>query len=178
MPYCQNCGNSFLPGDIKCTKCGINLEEAVNQKIIGKKIYNFSNPVLRRAIAALIDYSIVIGAILFFIFFKRRALPFLLIRRVLAIIIAPLYFLLKDSLFGKSIGKLFGGIMVFNEKENKRGSILDSIIRNWYLVIPVVGPTIFAVIMAVQLISGKRQRMGDKAASTIVIKKVEYNNFV
>lgn len=178
MPYCPNCGNSFVLGDIKCSKCGINLETAVNQKFVGKKIYSFSNPVSRRLTAAFIDYFLVVCIMLFLIFFKRRALPFLIARRAIALILPPLYFLVKDSMFGKSIGKMLLGISVFNENDNKRGGILESIIRNWYLVIPVIGPTIFAIIMAVQIISGRKQRIGDKAAGTIVIKDDEYSKFV
>jgi uncharacterized RDD family membrane protein YckC len=80
-------------------------------------------------------------------------------------------------MFGKSIGKMLLGISVWNENENKRGGILESIIRNWYLVIPVIGPTIFALIMFGQIISGKSQRIGDKAAGTRVILDTEYSRY-
>jgi len=65
-------------------------------------------------------------------------------------------------------------IMVYNEKEKKAGGLLDSIIRNWYLAIPFLGPTLIALVIGAQILSGKEKRLGDEGAWTIVITDSDY----
>jgi uncharacterized RDD family membrane protein YckC len=137
----------------------------------------FSNPKLKRFVAGIIDLSVAMG-IFFALFFSRRMLIALIVRRGFAIILPNLYLLLKDSIEGKSIGKLLMGILVFNEKEKKAGGILESIIRNWYLAIPFLGPTLLAVVIGAEILSGKKRRMGDVAAGTIVIKDSDYQKVI
>ncbi|MCS7042073.1 MAG: RDD family protein [Bryobacteraceae bacterium] len=127
----------------------------------------------RRFFAGVIDLAIAIG-IFAAIFFNRRLMLLALIRRSIALTAPHAYLLLKDSLGGKSIGKLFTGVVVYNEKERQAAGLLDSIIRNWYLAIPFLGPTLLALVIGAQILSGKRKRMGDEAAETTVISDFDY----
>ncbi len=173
MPYCRDCGNKYLFGDEKCSNCGTTLPAIQNQPNSSNQPTNFSSPIARRAIAGAIDYLIAL-AIFFLLFLSKRMIFLIILRRGLAVVIPHLYLLLKDSIEGKSIGKTLLGILVFNEKEKKPGGILDSIIRNWYLAIPVIGPTVLAIIIVTQILVGKQKRIGDESAGTIVITDSEY----
>lgn len=173
MPYCNHCGTQYSFGDEKCSNCGTVLPTIASNASPLDKPIEFSSPAARRVIAGLIDYFT--AALIFFLLFLSKRMIFLIIlRRGLAIIIPHLYLLVKDSIEGKSIGKTLLGILVFNEKEKKPGNILDSIIRNWYLAIPFIGPTALVVIIGIQILSGKRKRIGDKSAGTIVITDSDF----
>jgi len=172
MPFCNQCGKEYSIGEERCSKCGLALPGLSTQPPLteGKE---FSNPKLKRFIAGIIDITIVLG-IFFILFFSRRITIAILLRRGLALAIPHLYLLLKDSIEGKSIGKLLMNIMVYNEKEKKAGGLLDSIIRNWYLAIPFLGPTLIALVIGAQILSGKEKRLGDEGAWTIVITDSDY----
>jgi len=162
-------------GEVRCSKCGAALPQQPKQspKV---EIKGFPTPNLKRLIAGIIDILIVSG-IFFALLFYRKLIIAMVFRRGLALFIPHLYLLLKDSIEGKSIGKLIVGIMVFNEKEKKVGGVLDSIIRNWYLAVPFVGPTLFALIIATQILMGKR-RLGDRSAGTIVITDSDFQRII
>lgn len=172
MPFCNNCGNEYSIGEEKCSKCVSALPKLSQQPPLAEVI-EFSNPKLKRFIAGFVDISIAF-IIFFSLFLSRRLIIALLLRRGLALVIPHLYLLLKDSIEGKSIGKLLVGIMVYNEKEKKAGGLLDSIIRNWYLAIPILGPTLIALVIGSQILSGKNKRLGDEGAGTIVITDSDY----
>jgi Zn-dependent protease with chaperone function/uncharacterized RDD family membrane protein YckC len=126
-------------------------------------------PRSRRIIAGLIDLLIAY-AIIFAIDLRLAAAGVLMKRVMIVALLLPLlYLLLKDSFGGQSAGKMMMGITVYNEKEKNPSGIMDSIIRNWYLAIPVLGQTLFPLIIGIQVLLGKRQRIGDKDANTIVI---------
>jgi rRNA maturation protein Nop10 len=177
MPFCNQCGKEYSLGEEKCSKCGKALPVAPAQLALDDKPKEFLNPKLKRFVAGVIDLSLTF-AIVFFLFFSRRLVIALLFRRGLALIFPNLYLLLKDSIEGKSIGKLLMGILVYNEKEKKPGGLLDSIIRNWYLAIPILGPTLLAVVIGAEILSGKKKRMGDKGAGTLVIADSDYQKVV
>lgn len=177
MPFCNQCGNEYSIREENCSKCNAILPTVSNRSPIDVGAQDFLNPKLKRFVAGIIDLSVAIG-IFFALFFSRRMLIALIVRRGFAIILPNLYLLLKDSIEGKSIGKLLMGILVYNEKEKKPGGLLDSIIRNWYLAIPILGPTLLAVVIGAEILSGKKRRMGDKAAGTIVIIDSEYQRTV
>lgn len=171
MPFCNQCGEEFEIGEESCSKCGAALPKPPKQ-MPKLEIKDLATPKLKRFVAGIIDILIVL-LIFFSLFFYRRFIFAILLRRGLALFIPHLYLLLKDSIEGKSIGKLIVGILVFNEKERKVAGILDSIIRNWYLAIPFVGPTIFALVIGIQVLTGTK-RLGDKGAGTIVITDSDY----
>lgn len=172
MPFCNQCGKEYSIGEERCSKCGSALP-IIPQQSLAVEVKKLSNPQIKRFVAGLIDISIAL-AIFFALFFYKRIALAILLKRGLAIVIPHLYLLLKDSIEGKSIGKLLMGILVYNEKEKKAGGILDSIIRNWYLAIPVLGPTLLAIAIGAQILSGKNKRLGDEMAGTIVITDSDY----
>lgn len=172
MPFCNQCGKEYSIGEERCSKCGSALPRFPQQSPMAE-VTEPSNPKLKRFVAGVIDILIVFG-IFFALFFSRRLTIALLLRRGLALTIPHLYLLLKDSIEGKSIGKLLMGILVYNEKEKKAGGLLDSIIRNWYLAIPLLGPTLIALVIGSQILSGKDKRLGDEGADTIVITDSDY----
>jgi uncharacterized RDD family membrane protein YckC len=172
MPFCNQCGFQYTFGEGKCPKCGAALP-ALSRQTPAEKIGEPSNPTVKRLIAGLIDILIAF-ALFFALFFSKRLMVAIFLRRGIAVFIPHIYLLLRDSIEGKSIGKLLAGIMVYNEKERKAGGLLDSIIRNWYLAVPFLGPTILALVIGAQILSGKRKRLGDEAAGTIVITDSDY----
>jgi len=173
MPFCNSCGTEYILGDINCSKCNVSLPSIPTKSIEVNNNIELKSPKLKRLFAGIVDLVVVFG-IIFALMSSKRLLMLIIVRRTLMIALPSIYLLMKDSLEGKSIGKLLMGIMVFNEKEKKSGSIAESIIRNWYLAIPILGPTLFAIIIGVQIFAGKKQRMGDKAANTIVITDADY----
>jgi hypothetical protein len=173
MPYCEKCGNNYSSGEQKCSQCGAPLPTMQDQTETSNKQKDFSNPVTKRLIAGVVDYLIAL-AIFVLLFLSKRMIFLIILRRGLALVIPHLYLLVKDSIEGKSIGKTLVGILVFNEKDKKPGGLLDSIIRNWYLAIPIIGPTILVIFIGSQILSGKQKRIGDEGAGTIVITDSEY----
>lgn len=172
MPFCNQCSKEYSIGDEKCSKCGSALPTISPQPPV-VEVKELSNPKLKRFVAGLIDLFITL-TIFFVLFFSRRITLAILLKRGLALFVPHLYLLLKDSIEGKSIGKLLMGILVYNEKEKKAGGLLDSIIRNWYLAIPILGPTLLALVIGAQILSGRKKRLGDEGAGTIVITDSDY----
>jgi hypothetical protein len=128
---------------------------------------------IKRFVAGLIDLGIAI-AVFVALFFSRRLVLAIILRRGLAVMVPHGYLLLKDAVEGKSVGKLLLGLVAYNVKDRKPAGLLDSIIRNWYLAIPFLGPTLVALVIGAQILSGKEKRMGEEAADTIVISDLEY----
>lgn len=175
MPFCSQCGYEYALGVERCARCGATLPQLPQQPQL-EGAEGVQVPRLRRFIAGLIDLGVayaLFGSFLFFLL-ARRLLLLRLLRRGLAFTAPHVYLLLKDSLEGKSIGKVIAGVVVYNEKERKVGGLLDSIIRNWYLAIPFLGPTLLAVVIGAQILSGRRKRLGDEGANTIVITDLDY----
>jgi len=168
MPFCNHCGNKYSVGKKKCPECGAGLHVIPEGSSNIKNIEEVSNPKFKRFVAGLIDISIVF-ALVFFILLSKKIVMLILLRRGIAFFIPHLYLLLKDSIEGKSIGKVIMGVLVYNDKEKKVGGFIDSILRNWYLAIPILGPTVFAVLIGGQILIGKKRRLGDKRNGTLVI---------
>ena len=173
MSFCNKCGNEYKLGEVKCPKCGNNLPQISAQLYPESDSAELTNPKSKRIAAGMIDITVVI-AIALFILLSKKMLLTMFLRRGIAILIPHFYLLLKDSIEGKSIGKVIMGIAVYNEHEKKAGGVVDSIIRNWYLAIPFVGPTFFATFIGGQLLAGKRTRLGDKGANTVVITDSDF----
>lgn len=171
MPFCNKCGNKYVEGETKCPGCGEEVPSFAMQRTnnaSGQDKIRF-----KRFLAGAVDLGIALGMFAL-LFFSRRFTIALFARRGTAFVLPLLYLLLKDSIEGKSIGKLLTGILVYNEQEKKAGGIFDSIIRNWYLAIPVIGPTLMALVIGAQILSGKKKRLGDDMAETVVISDIEY----
>lgn len=130
-------------------------------------------PRLRRFVAGLVDLAVA-GLLVFGVLGFRRLPLLALLRPALLVSLPSLYLLLKDAIEGKSIGKLVTGLVAFSRERGRAAGMIDSVLRNWYLAIPIVGPTLFAFWMGLQIARGNRQRLGDRAAGTIVISDAEY----
>ncbi|MFW6129865.1 MAG: RDD family protein [Atribacterota bacterium] len=202
MPYCRKCGFSNKFGINKCPKCGTKLpklefskkgkdisESATKSKKENKELSSIPAVAIpKRITAGVVDLLIGIGIVIFImrVFVFRYILRKALIRGFLSVIIiyalSALYFLLRDSLKGKSIGKLILGLTVVNLERRKPADLADSILRNSLLgmiIIPVVGWIIFAIITAiitVQISLGREQRIGDGFAHTKVIEDKYLDN--
>ena len=171
MPFCSACGAEYQLGHDYCLKCGARLPKETSEiePSVPKAV---SNPNMRRFIAGLIDVGVIL-AIICALFLSRRFVIAILIKRRIAWLVPSAYLLLKDSIGGKSIGKLFTGILVFNEKEKKSAGLLDSILRNWPLAIPVVG-WLLVLVVGASILMGKQKRLGDRGSNTIVISDTDY----
>jgi uncharacterized RDD family membrane protein YckC len=201
MPYCVKCGKNYEIGEKYCSHCGAEVyreEYKANHYEINSdsvKEQNLSKlgdlPAAKiglRLGAGFID--VVIGTVLIFIIiriiFFRLILNRAFIRGFISVLIiyaiSALYFLLRDGLQGKSIGKLIFGLTTVNIEDNKPADISDSLLRNSILaiiVIPIVGWIAFLLIstvIAVQISLGKKQRLGDRFANTLVIEDKYFEN--
>jgi uncharacterized RDD family membrane protein YckC len=82
---------------------------------------------------------------------------------VIALIVSIAYYFLADALpGGQSYGKRALGIRVIDEKTQQPCSAAQSLIRN--LLLAILGPIDWVFIFG-----AKHQRLGDKAAGTIVV---------
>jgi hypothetical protein len=134
-------------------------------------------PRVRRIVAALID--LVIGAV-FMIPFELTPMwmaPFVKSNVFVKLIrfIPVFYLLLRDSLGGRSVGKALMGLVTWDRNLKRPANVVDSVVRNWPLVltlIPWVGWAVsglLSLVMAVQILVGARQRFGDGFATTQVV---------
>ncbi len=169
MPYCTKCGSEYKLGQKQCLDCGneLNYKPFYSTDNLGIK-GEVKATKLVRILAAIIDIAIAFLLILTFLSPRLRMFKLVGASQYIMIAIPSLYLLLKDCIDGKSIGKLFFKISVYNKKEGKTSGLADSILRNWFLALPILGPTIFAFILMLQIIINNR-RWGDNLSSTIVI---------
>jgi uncharacterized RDD family membrane protein YckC len=84
-----------------------------------------------------------------------------------ALAVSLSYFWLCEGLFGATLGKALAGIQVRKEGGSRCG-LGASLVRNLLRVIDGFGLYLFGFIVA--LFSNLRQRLGDQAAGTIVVK--------
>ncbi|WP_367302459.1 RDD family protein [Vibrio coralliilyticus] len=83
---------------------------------------------------------------------------------LISISVAAIYLIFSDALpRGQSIGKLVLGMSVIDKESGKYCSLWQSFIRN--ILNPLIG-----LIDAIFILSKRRQRIGDLAANTIVVK--------
>ena len=193
MPFCMNCGHEVDLAWTHCPKCGkIQNESSIvveaqeekkkDQSIDNKELDLHTASKVKRLVSGTID--LMVGGGLAFstysyllkkTFFTATNLRWMIVRALIPLIPA-LYFLFKDSLGGKSIGKLILNLSAVNVKSEKPIGIVDSLLRNAMLAIvaiPVLGWIAFFIItlvITVQIIIGRPQRVGDQFAKTIVIE--------
>jgi len=193
MPYCSNCGFLYKLGTDKCPKCETQLPKLESYKkgknssesaIESKKEPSSTPaaPIAKRISAGVIDFIIGIGLMIFIIrivifqYIFRRALVKGFLSFIIIYALSALYFLLRDSLKGKSIGKLIFALTAINLERGRPADLADSILRNSILailIVPVIGWitfVIFAAIITIQISLGKEQRIGDGFAHTKVIE--------
>jgi uncharacterized RDD family membrane protein YckC len=84
-----------------------------------------------------------------------------------ALAVSLSYFWICEGLFGATLGKALAGIQVRKEGGSRCG-LGPSLVRNLLRVVDGLGLYLFGFIVA--LFSNLRQRLGDQAAGTIVVK--------
>ncbi len=164
---CVNCGNKNPSIAMFCMECG--------SKIVGEYAST-----IQKTMAFIIDFILLlflftIALILIISIqivssatFNNELLAFIWI--VLDILILLLYFTLLDKK-GQTIGKMFLKIKVVNELDHKPIKFRQSVIRTILLVVDLIPyplPGLLAIIFSAK--SPKKQRIGDMAAGTLVIK--------
>jgi len=167
MPFCANCGTQYQLGEEICSACNNKVLGALpcTKSIINQLQDDISAPRSLRIIAGVIDFTIALILTVLLLSPRLRMFKMLILTRIISVLAPTLYLLLKDCIDGKSIGKLFTGLTVFNVREKKPAGISDSVLRNGLLIIPLIGPT-----LAFFQILFKNKRWGDEFSNTIVIK--------
>jgi len=163
---CSECQQSFK-GDIVNVP-GSNIPEVSEQPFQASKT--------RRIVAGTIDMLVVVILAALFLSPNLRLLNMAGIRRIIAFCAPGIYLLFRDFIDGKSIGKLITGLTAYNIEQKKPAGFAESIIRNWYLGIPLLGPTFFTAIACLQIMF-KNSRWGDGMAKTIIIKDQDMERF-
>ena len=189
MPFCVNCGKKIELNTEKCPDCGeiiLPYKKTIppTEKDADKKSIE---PIpqaasFKRIISGIFDLSISVGLTLMAWFFiiKRMAATGTKIRWLIFKLILPflpaLYLVFKDSLGGKSFGKMIFGLTTINIDKAKPANFTDSLLRNAIMAIvaiPVLGWIAFSVIavfIGIQIAMGKPRRLGDDFAKTMVIE--------
>lgn len=127
----------------------------------------------KRIIAFLIDHTIIILIALSFMMinfneiFETYEMMFHLFVRFM--LFSLVFYLVKDVVHGKSIGKWFMGIKIIDVTNEQKPSIFRLILRNALIFI---WPVEFIVL----LISKDSRRIGDKLAKTNVVKETKILN--
>jgi uncharacterized RDD family membrane protein YckC len=99
------------------------------------------------------------------IYFNLTGIPF-----VVFMLVFTAYYVLFEWFAGGTLGKLAVGIRVTDEQGNKP-SFVKSLVRNLLRIVdgfPYIWPNLVGFIVAST--SDKKQRLGDKAAHTLVVK--------
>jgi hypothetical protein len=186
--YCPECGAlmpapELVQSDITTspvTKGAI--EPSPGQETIKPKINLSSIPnagTFRRLTAGLIDT--LVAMMFFYPSVRMGLIRSFMIGGIFLGLLPAVYLVLRDSFGGKSVGKAIMGLVAVNINEGTASGLADSILRNWFLFLIVLPPRLFLVtfgmlvylfiglIIAAQIIFGKKQRLGEKSAGTKVI---------
>lgn len=178
---CSTCGNVIAPGTEACPLCGNRVFNTgqVNP-VQGNALMVESIGVVGRAIPALIDLIIlfVINFCLGMLFGGTAAVDdsgtlstHLSVEGtpVLLLMFAPLaYWVLLEGIFGKTVGKMIAGLKVVME-DGSAITPMAAVIRNLVRIVDIV-PFFYVVGTLSVLTSDRKQRLGDRAANTIVVK--------
>jgi uncharacterized RDD family membrane protein YckC len=80
------------------------------------------------------------------------------------------YFIVMEALKGATVGKMAMGLRVVKAADGSAISWMESIIRNVLRIVDAL-PFLYILGMILIAVTAKKQRVGDLAASTIVVKK-------
>ncbi len=129
---------------------------------------------IRRFLAFVIDWNIMLGVAIAFLFYGPGASPDYFMYPSIKIFASPgfllflawipLYCLFKDCLFGsRSLGKLLCGLKIQSSKTGEKPSFGCLILRNLtYAIVQVE---------AVMVLANKGKRLGDLMARTRVVRR-------
>lgn len=143
----------------------------------------------RRLAAFLVDALVVAVLILFAMFAPEGPTQAETIARALLPYGPCAYFMFRDAIAGRSVGKLATGLLVWDDKAGRPGGFMDSVIRNWpfaLLMLPLGGPLVMgllwpfyviklaaaatAVMMLWQVLRRRPRRILEGPATTRVIR--------
>ena len=202
-PFCPHCGSEFDASQATCPKCGADLNDLVlkgsaaseddsRRESDSTRQDNQATstefpvaPPMKRLLAATIDLGLAFA--LMFLSARFFLGSTWLTKWLFILVVLPaVYLVLRDSLGGKSVGKFALGLTTYNLKRNRPADFADSVIRNWFLFVIILPPSlpgiffmirvgsfIFAVIgliILIQIVSGARRRLGEGVAGTIVLE--------
>jgi len=129
-----------------------------------------SNIRLRRVAAGLIDSSLIF--LVTYLFWKKARIPVpvAMLRLPFGLLVMHVMLLLKDSIEGKSPGKLLMRLTTLELRTGRPAGFMAGVVRNWWLAVPLIGPTLMVALAGMQVVGGKRQRLGDRGAGTVVVR--------
>lgn len=78
------------------------------------------------------------------------------------------YFIVFEALFGQTPGKRLFGVVVVGDLDGAPCGWLASFLRNFFRVIDGIGGYVLGLVA--MLLSDRRQRIGDRAARTVVVR--------
>jgi uncharacterized RDD family membrane protein YckC len=84
--------------------------------------------------------------------------------------IGIVYFIVMEALKGATVGKMAMGLRVVKAADGSAISWMESIIRNILRIVDAL-PFLYIIGMILIAVTAKKQRVGDLAAGTIVVKK-------
>jgi hypothetical protein len=179
MSYCSICGVEYQLGVDRCSRCGHLLPQAplINRETGQETSTDIR---VRRAIAGIVDVglAVAVGALIFRVLSARFLVRTRLLGALLAFAAAFIpagYMLLRDSLAGKSVGKLLVGLTVVNLKRRQRAGLRDSFMRNLvfgFAAVPIVGWVVTAAIILIAawaVVSGRPTRIGEGLSDARVL---------
>ena len=84
------------------------------------------------------------------------------------VVVALLYYMLLEGIFGRTVGKLVTGIRVIDARTGRTPGMFTVLIRTLLRVIDGIGGYLLGWIIVV--LNDRRRRLGDIAADTLVIR--------
>lgn len=119
-----------------------------------------------RILAGIIDFIIMIVIMVPLTFVAGQSLG----AQIGVSLVAIVYFIVMEALKGATVGKMAMGIRVVKAADGSAISWMESIIRNVLRIVDAL-PFLYILGMILIAVTQKKQRVGDLAASTIVVKK-------
>jgi uncharacterized RDD family membrane protein YckC len=84
------------------------------------------------------------------------------------VVVALLYYVLLEGLFGRTVGKLITGIRVIDAKTGRTPGLFTALIRTLLRIIDGIGGYLLGWIVVI--CGDRRRRLGDMAADTLVVR--------
>jgi hypothetical protein len=148
VPYCTKCGGDIGPENGKCLVCGKPQHDAVKPASGNPSVTEFQTFIpsrSKRLAAGLIDLllGVVLPMLLMWyiwrgVSFKGTRISWIFLGRFVLPFLPGAYYMLRDSLGGKSFGKMFMGISVVSLARLRPASTGDSLLRNSVFLVGLI----------------------------------------
>ena len=187
MPFCPACGKENAAGATFCANCGKPLTTTAAAPTINLGNMTLGSPatpapggaryaeILDRFVAALVDYIIIaIVSFIILIPFGFAAFaggffflfgPLFLIEILLWLV----YFTYFEGTSGQTFGKQLAHIKVVDERSGAAVDMGRAFIRSLLRIIDEL-PFLYIIGLILVAVTPNRQRLGDMAAHTVVVK--------